>query len=151
MKVNTNDTVLLSPSIRLRPNRSILDKNLSSGIEKKDNGEMGRQVNYEPTMILTPVLTSARTERNTPNRPRLDKNAVDEVCTMLSTLFVRESTKEHAKSEIKSEGKNETQGKVKEAQVKDELGRVKISILNSRAESSVVVHRSARLAAVCKG
>ena len=151
MKVNTKDTILLSPSIRLRPNRSILEKDLSSRIENKDNGEMGRQLNYEPTMILTPVLTSARTERNTPNRPRLDKNAVDEVCTMLSTLFVRESTKEKVKTEIKSEGKHETQEKAKEAQIKDELGRVRISIQNSGTESSVVVHRSARLAAVCKG
>lgn len=145
MKVDTKDTVLLSPSIRLRPNRSILEEDISSAIQKKDNGEMGRQVNYEPTMIITPVMTSARTDRNTPNRPRLDKNAVDEVCTMLNMLFVRENTKENATTEIKQESKQEVTEKVNEPQNENMLGRIKICIVNSKTESPVFVHRSARL------
>lgn len=151
MKVNTKDTILLSPSIHLRPNRSILEKDLSSGIQNEDNGELGRQVNYEPTMIVTPVMTSGRTERNSKNRPRINKNTVDEVCTMLNMLFIKETMTENVTAEIKREVENQaTTEKVGEAMNENKLGRLRMSILNPKTESPVYVHRSARLASLDK-
>ena len=151
MKVNTKETILLSPSIHLRPNRSILDRDLSSDIQKKDNREMGRQLNYEPTMIVTPVLTSGRTERYSQNRPRINKSTVDEVCTMLNMLFIKDDTKENVTAEVKQTvEKQGTAEKVVEALNENKLGRLRISILNPKTESPVSVHRSARLATLYK-
>lgn len=165
MKINTKEATPLSPSILVRPNRFILDEDVLNIARNNNKGndsdirndDEGRTVKYEPTMIFTPVMSSSRTQRGSPDHPRLERDDVNDVCTMLNNLFLKEagSTTITAKPEgITHEMKPEITPKVKSEKTKvartinneAQLGRVKVSVLSPKTMSPVTVHRSGRLA-----
>ena len=165
MKLSDKDTTPLSPNVLIRQNRAIDDDSVSLGQQGSDGDELGRQVRYEPTLVVTPVMTSCRSRRNTVNRPRLSKSSVDEVRAMLNVIFLKESGNESVMGEVKREVSNIKieKGGDEQQQGKDEsivgltemtdvgkLGRMKVSMLSPKAMSPIVVHRSARLSLVDK-
>ena len=157
MKINTKHTIPISPSIMVNPNCAILDDEVADikAHTMIPENEQGRQVNYEPTVIFTPVMTSGRTKRGSPNRPRLDRSEVDEVCTMLSNLFLKEDEKEETKEAEKEETKEDTNEEIKAKErttqtVQNKLGLFDMSIFSLKTKSSVKVRRSARLATAVK-
>ena len=165
MKINTKETTPLSPSILVRPNRFILDEDVLNITTNKDkrsdsdirNDDEGRTVKYEPTMIFTPVMSSSRTQRGSPDHPRLERDEVNDVCMMLNNLFLKETespTITDKQQGIKHEMKTEITPKVKSEKVQVErtidseaqLGRVKMSVLSPKTMSQITVHRSGRFA-----
>ena len=164
MKINTKETTPLSPSILVRPNRFILDEDVLNPDTNNDTGsdndtrndDEGRKVKYEPTMIFTPVMSSSRTHRASSDRPRLERDEVDEVCLMLNSLFLKETESKTVtnKQGIKHEMKPEITPKVEAEKVKVErtidneaqLGRFKVSVLSPKTMSQITVHRSGRFA-----
>jgi hypothetical protein len=164
MKINTKETTPLSPSILVRPNRFILEEDVLNTTTNNDktsdtdtrNDDEGRKVKYEPTMIFTPVMSSSRTQRGSPDRPRLERNEVDEVCTMLNRLFLKETesktitnkqgSKQEMKPEIAPKVKAEKAGEERTIEGEAQLGRFKVSVMSPKTMSPITVHRSGRLA-----
>jgi hypothetical protein len=133
MKINTRQTTPLSPSCMVNPNKNI-PKNAGTPASAE-----GRQIKFQPTVVFTPVMTSDRTKRASPEKrpPRLSQDQVDDVCNLLSTLFINDAKEEETREEIDETG--DTFGSF--AQV--------IASNDMPSNATITVRRSARLAA-CK-
>lgn len=140
MKFDTKKTTPLSPSMMSHENVNI-PKNYLVG-EEND----GRQVMYEPTIVFTPVLSSNRTHRSSPTRPRVSKSTLDTICSMLQGLFIKEA-KAQDEDELLTQTTNNNDKNTdddKEKQTPQErLGRVEV--VTSKGNISI---KSARIAAL---
>ena len=133
MKINTKKN-----TIKLSPTCMINDANKTIDIDAKPFDKMGRTVKYVPTMIFTPVMSSDRTKRTSPEHPRLTKDDIDEVSTMLSNLFIKKETEDDSTT---SSNEDDV-----ETDDDNSLGRFKDTTVSSKSKKEVSVLRSARLA-----
>mmetsp|Transcript_19019 Transcript_19019/g.31554 ORF Transcript_19019/g.31554 Transcript_19019/m.31554 type:complete len:139 (+) Transcript_19019:173-589(+) len=137
MKISTRHTnPLNSPSCMVNPNQSI-PRNAGAITTPSKNG---RQIKFEPTVVFTPVMTSNRTKRSSPEKPRLSQTQVDDVCTLLSSLFIDDEATNN----------EETKDETADAVEYEALGRFDETVASRKsANKMVTVRRSARLVA-CK-
>lgn len=139
MKIDTKQTTLLSsPSFMVNPNKNIPKEAVAT---VSTPSKKGRQVKFEPTIVFTPVATSNRTKRDSPEKrpPRLSMEQVDDVCNLLDSLFIddAEATNEETKEEIAAA----TDGT-------STFGHFYQTITSNKTPNSMVtVRRSARIAA----
>jgi hypothetical protein len=147
MKITSHNSNPISPSIIMRSNPSIAVKNNNptrscksrsdQETNKKRRPSPGRHLELEPVMILTPVMTSKRTARNTPERPRFHPDDINDVCDMMKNLFLNKEEKRHH---------NDQKSNIQEESTISTYGRVATAVQNPKTNEFVKVFRSARLA-----
>jgi len=140
MKVNTKKISPLSPA------SPTMLMNVNTHIPKSDmtadEGDLGRQVKYEPCLIFSPVMSSDRTKRNSPTNPRFSKGGVDELCSLLTSVFIKEANEE---DNIMKPDKTQTLEVYEK-----KFGRFETSIATKTSTEPVTVCRSARLTSPLK-
>ena len=113
--------------------------------DHQDTKDLGRQLRFEADIIVTPILSSARTEGR---RQLLTGKGVDELSQALSNLMLSdsESTDENAYSP-KKEASVSTRKLIAETPESSDasLGRFKKEFVSPKTKSLVEVKRSLRL------
>jgi hypothetical protein len=152
MKINSHNSYPISPSIIMRSNPSLVVRknNPTRSCTSKHNPETnkkrrpspGRHVELEPVMVLTPVMTSKRTARNTPERPRFHPDDINDVCAMMQNLFL---TKEDQRKDC-NQASNGSESKQTKETMLSRYGRVTTAVQDQKTKETVEVFRSARLA-----
>jgi hypothetical protein len=183
MKIDTKKCITISkstPKVLIRPNKYIFenykdnDREQPSSPEKgKDETSFGRNVNYEPLLIVSKTLKSSRLSHTKENRS-VDEDGLESLMFNMEKMFIKadeeekgpeslminmgklfnkgdeeEKVEEKKEQELveKEEGRNERESIVSpEEEFTPVLGRVYKSRLSYRTYKTYQVRRSPRLA-----